>query len=66
MPRKDIIFFDLDDVYFRTKLNRKVKQCKASIFMLLLLSGVLVGVAVEAKHRIDELEERIKRIEMAG
>lgn len=66
MPKKDVIFFDLDDVYFRMKLNRKVRQCKASIFALSVLSGVLIGMAVEGKRKIDELEERIKRIEMAG
>ncbi|MBQ8707860.1 MAG: hypothetical protein IJ523_07225 [Succinivibrionaceae bacterium] len=66
MPKKDVIFFDLDDVYFRMKLKRKVRQCKASIFALSVLSGVLIGMAVEGKRKIDELEERVKRIEMAG
>ena len=66
MPKRDIIFFDLDDVYYKTKLNRKIRQCKGSIFMLSMLSGILLGVVIEEKRRIDELEERVKRIEMAG
>lgn len=66
MPKKDIVIFDLDDVYRAAKLNRKVKQYGLSIFLLSFVSGILMFTAYEQERRIDELEKRLKRTEMAG
>ena len=42
------------------RIDRKIGNCKGSIFMLSVVTGLLIGAVIEQKQRLDELERRIK------
>lgn len=68
MNDKYVTFFVSTDAHDRLmrRMWKQIGKCRGGVIALSVLSGLLLALASEQKRRIDELEERVKSIEMAG
>ena len=74
-PFDAVKVIDLTDLYLTRdehnqamrRTHKKIDSCRGGIFATFFMVGVLFGVVIDQKRRIDELEEQMhKKDETAG
>lgn len=68
MSDETTVYFIHPDLVLRDmkELSKKVRRCGFAVVTLSFCVGLMLGAMEEQNKRMDELEARIKRNEMAG